>query len=353
MSYRNGTEGEMEHISPTNDQPDRLPGPVSNWVSGMQRSFIEPIGSDVADWQVSLAAETARLAYQSESADPLTGWSRMKRRGKTVFTAFFSTWIAKIMVGVVAVAGAVGGAAAAGVDMPDFVPFVGHDTPVVVEHTPNTDDTPGVVVGDETDDEGEDPIDIQAEIDELTAEFEADKADLLADYDEAVAGIATRRAALDAEKAEAVAGATTDYNEAVAGIATERDALDSEKEAEIADTIRWIEADLRELQQELKWATGSDKREIEREIAALLRERDAELAGIEQDFAEAYAGLDEELAEIEAEYQVELAGIDEDFAEAYAGLDEELAEIEAEYDDALAELAAEYEEALAELTALL
>ena len=102
--------------------------PVADWAAGLRRNLIEPIPEEIADHQIHLATEAARLSHLAgKASEPARLHSPIRRR--IVFTGLLSTWLAKMMAGVVAVAAA-GGAAAAGLDMG---PLSGIPFPVVVD----------------------------------------------------------------------------------------------------------------------------------------------------------------------------------------------------------------------------
>jgi hypothetical protein len=121
------------------------------------------------------------------------------------------------------------------------------------------------------------------------------------------------------------------------GIDTERAAVQAEFNAAVAEATTDYEAAIRGLEIEWRQADPSDRREIEREMAALECEHQAELAGIEADYAEELAGLDPEDDESAADYE-------DAVAEAVAEYEAERARIIAERDEAIAEVTAEYEE---------
>jgi hypothetical protein len=113
-----------------------MPETVADWAAAMRQEFAGPLGPPITSHYASAAADLARAGSAQTAGVTGTPWDRVKRRLKMVSTTFLSTSIAKIMGGTLAVAAAVGGTVAAGVDFHDILPFLsgdGSETDTTVE----------------------------------------------------------------------------------------------------------------------------------------------------------------------------------------------------------------------------
>lgn len=118
----------MEH---TNETPDQvgMPATVTEWAAALRRELAGPLAPAAAARYCAAAADIADAGSTASGA--ASPWARVARRTRMVASTVFSTWIAKIIGGVVAVAAATGGAVAAGVDLHDILPFLGGGQPTI------------------------------------------------------------------------------------------------------------------------------------------------------------------------------------------------------------------------------
>lgn len=109
-----------------NEHPDpgTMPESVAAWAAAMRGEFEGPLNPSAARLYSLAAAGLARTRFEGPAEVAGSRWARPKQRTAVVASTFFSTWIAKLLGGVVAIAAATGGAAAAGVDFQDLLPFL-------------------------------------------------------------------------------------------------------------------------------------------------------------------------------------------------------------------------------------